>query len=156
MRIVSFDTSYAGAISNIVIRNLIDVNTADYDLEEMQEMSKGFQPNDIVNLAKSRQTFVAVENGVVLGTGSISNEDSGDRNDYWVLTVFIDPKQHRRGIGRYIMENLEVKAKAQGCQRLILPSSLTSHLFYRKLGFNYMGGEAIPNDKKQYMMEKIL
>ncbi len=92
----------------------------------------------------------------MVGTGSIANDFSDDDHVFWELTVFVNPDQHGRGIGRIIMENLETKAIGLGCKRLILPSSLTSHKFYLKLGYSYIGGVAIQNDKKQYMMEKIL
>ena len=156
MEVVGFEDRYAVEISEIIIRNLIEVNIADYDLEEMEEMSGRFQPEDIKKLAQYRHTFVALEADQILGTGSITNDFSEDKNDYWVLTVFVNPDLHGQGIGRMIMKTLETKAIALGCKHLILPSSLTSHKFYLKLGYSYIGGVAIQNDKKQYMMEKIL
>lgn len=156
MEIVGYENRYAVEISEIVIRNLMEVNIADYGLEEMEEMSGRFQPEDITKLAKVRHTFVAIEENQVLATGSISNDFSEDKSDYWVLTVFVNPDLHGQGIGRMMMQTLETKAMALGCKHLTLPSSLTSHKFYLKLGYNYIGGVAIQNDKRQYMMEKIL
>lgn len=154
MEIIDFNDSHAKAISEIIIRNLIEVNSVDYGMDEMLDMAKRFRPEDIKKLTEHRRTFTALEHGKVVGTGSLSNDFSEDPSDYWVLTLFVDPNLHGNGIGRRIMEVLEVKAKELGGKHLILPSSLTSHKFYLKLGFNYIGGVAIQNDKKQYMMEK--
>ena len=156
MEIINFKDSHAKAISDIVIRNLIEVNSVDYGMDEMLDMAKRFHPEDIKKLTEHRRTFTAIQDEKVVGTGSLSNDFSDDPGDYWVLTVFVDPNLHGKGIGRRIMEALEMKAKALGCRHLILPSSLTSHQFYLKLGYNYIGGVAIQNDKKQYMMEKKL
>jgi len=156
MVIIEFEDCHAGALSEIITRNLLEVNCADYGLDEMEDMAKRFQPEDIKQLAQCRHTLVALDKDQVVGTGSISNDFSDEDSVFWVLTVFVNPDQHGRGIGRIIMENLETKAIGLGCKRLILPSSLTAHKFYMKLGYSYIGGVAIQNDKRQYMMEKIL
>ena len=156
METIEFEDRHAAALSEIIIRNLLEVNSVDYGLEEMEDMAKRFQPEDVKELAQCRHTLVALDKDQVVGTGSLANDFSDDDHVFWVLTVFVNPDQHGRGIGRIIMENLETKAIGLGCKRLILPSSLTSHKFYLKLGYSYIGGVAIQNDKKQYMMEKIL
>ena len=156
MIIKRYDDDYAAQVSEIVIRNLYEVNAADYGMDEMKAMAKRFRPEDIVELNKTRVIFVAMNQGEVLGTGSICNGFCEDKTEFWVLTVFVSPDHHRQAIGRQLMAVLEDEANKLGCKHLILPSSLTSHLFYKKLGYNYIGGEPVINDRQQYMMEKYL
>lgn len=146
----------AEQISKIIIRNLFEVNSVDYGMVEMEAMAKRFRPVDIVELNRKRVAFVAIDKGEVLGTGSITNDFCEDLTEYWVLTVFVNPDCHRQNIGRQIMSTLEDEALKLGCKHLILPSSLTSHLFYKKLDYKYIGGRAVINDHRQYMMEKYL
>lgn len=146
----------AKRISKIVIKNLLEVNTLDYKLEEMEELANHYQVEDIKKMMKDRLVFVAKENGKVIGTGGISNTMSDDKHDYWVYTLFIDVKYHGKGIGKLIMNRLEDEAKKLGGTRIVIPASLTSHRFYTTLGYNYIGGTAIITEEKVYMLEKFL
>lgn len=156
MVIKRYTDDCAKQISKMVIRNLLEVNSVEYGMDEMEKMAKRFRPEDIIDLNKNRVAFVAVDEGRVLGTGCITNKFSEVKTTYWVLTVFVNPDCHRQNIGCQIMATLEKEAYVLGCRHLILPSSLTAHLFYKKLGYNYIGGKAVINDRQQYMMEKYL
>lgn len=156
VEVTGYDNRDAKRLSEIITRNLLEINIVDYELDEMVEMAKGFQPDDIQRIMRKRHAYVAKVEGYVVGTGGITNSFSNNEREYWVLTVFVDPDFHGKGIGRKIMERLEEKVDELGGGKMIIPSSITSHKFYYNLGYRYIGGTAVINENKQYMLEKRL
>jgi len=154
MIVEPYQDAYAEAIAKIIRRNLLEVNTEDYDLEEMTEFAKGFRPQDIIRLNLDRDTLVVTEDSQVLATGSIRQVVG--TADFMVWTMFVDPDHHRHGIGSMIMAGLEAIAREKDCQRLIVPSSITAAQFYEALNYSYSGGKPVLDDDKLYRMEKVL
>lgn len=156
IKIVRFEREYAEAVSRIIIDNLIYVNSKEYELSVMQEMATHFTKEDIIDKNCDRLAFIALIDGQVVGTGSMTNSFSEVKSEFWVLTVFVDYKKHGLNIGKTMMVFLEDFARGLNATKLILPASLTAHKFYVKLGFAYQDGFEKSNDKDQYMMEKKL
>lgn len=154
MTLEPYKDIYAEAISRIVIRNLLEINTADYDQQEMEDFAKGFTARDVRRMNTERHTLVVTDHGQLLGTGSI-DEVKGSK-DYMVWTMFVHPDYQRRGIGAMIMSGLESLAIELGCHRLIVPSSITARSFYESLNYVYSAGMPVLGDEKLYKMEKIL
>lgn len=156
LKIVKFEREHAESCSKIIIDNLLYVNSKEYDLDVMKDMATRFTKEDIIANNRDRLAFVALIDGKVVGTGSITNSFSENKSEFWVLTVFIDYKMHGMKIGKAIMDYLEKLARDLDASKLILPASLTAHDFYVKLGFDYKDGVKEINAKDQYMMEKVL
>jgi len=152
--IAEFTNEYAAAVSDIVVRNLLEVNTADYPLEEMQAVARNFTPKAIEGFARWRQIYVALVADKPVGTASVTKVPEGGAR--YVLTVFILPEYQGRGVGGALMAKVEEYAKQAGTTRLIVPSGITACDFYRKLGFDYISGNKVLDDQKHYMMEKYL
>ncbi len=152
--IEAFKKKYAQAVSEIVVRNLLEVNTADYPLQEMQTVAKNFTPEAIEKFTRWRQVYVALKDGVPIGTASITKTpENGAR---YVLTVFVLPEYQGRGVGAALMGEIEAYARQAGTTRLIVPSGIGACDFYCKLGFDFMSDDKIYGDKKHCMMEKKL
>ena len=105
-------------------------------------------------LSKKMQSsyfVVALIDNRVVGTGSLDGNE--------VTTVFVEPDQQQRGIGRTIMAELERYAKSQGIREVVLNSSITARGFYKKLDYalveetvrDYQGDKVIT-----YLMKKRL
>lgn len=97
----------------------------------------------------------SIKNEKVVGTASIDRY-KGDKTGkkYIVLTVFVKIKNHRQGIGKELIENIEKIAVNVGCKELVIPSSVYACEFYRKFGFDYLDGKKIQNEDKEYILTK--
>lgn len=146
----------AEKISNIIMRNLFQVNIEDYGKEEIDKQAEKFKPEDIIKKFKNRLTYVAIYEGNVIGTASICNNFVKDKSIYWLLTVFVLPDYHKRGIGRILIKKLEEKATQLNAKKIVVAPSITGKNFYRKLGYEYKNGVDNLNDEGNIMMEKYL
>lgn len=86
----------------IIILNLFKVNIKDYPITVIEELEKSYRKN-FLNRPETI-TIVAEEKGKVLGTASIT--EAGQVRD-----VFVRTGNHSKGIGRELMQHLEVIAK---------------------------------------------
>ncbi len=140
----------ATQMMQIQLNCLEKVFTAVYPTPEL-EMLK-----DILTLesyvAKTQTTgwcFVAVaetdKEEQVLGFGYINlNIGSPPRIPNWyhcslkVENLYVDPKYHKRGIGRLLMQEMERQASDEGCTSIGILSSLPAVPFYKGLGYKDM------------------
>ena len=144
-------------ISNIVTRNLLEINAKDYGEEMMKEHAKSFSKDNIADTLKNRDmVYVALKKGKVIGTAGIEESWSKEPGVYYILTVFIKPENHGQGIGRKLIDKIEEYAKNINVKKLIVPASITGNEFYYKLGYSYKDNKKDLNEEKMYIMEKIL
>ena len=156
IKIVDFKDEYAKALSNIITRNLLEINIRDYSKEEMENVAKEFTPEFLINQAKHRKIYVALEEETVIGTSGIQESWAKKEGEYWILTVFVLPESHRKGVGRLLIRKIEQYAKEIDAKQLIIPSSITSCEFYEKLGYRYKNDIKVLDKDKHYIMEKNL
>lgn len=134
-------------LSRVIIAALRSTNAQDYPLETIKRVEKSFSPSAILDLMSCRKVFVATIDGEIVGTASLDG--------CVVRTVFVDPSNQSKGIGRKLMEAVERVARKEGVEALVVPSSVTAEAFYTKLGFmairdNYHGEE------RTIIMERML
>ena len=142
-------------ISNIVVRNMIEINSKDYGLKEMKSHAEGFTEEKLYEKFKNRtKVWVAVIDDEVVGTAGIEADWDNVKDTYWVLTVFVKPENHGQKIGTLLMKQLEQYAKEIKARKLIVPASITGNEFYYKLGYNYRNNKKELNENKQYILEK--
>jgi len=72
----------------------------------MKEKALEFFVEKIKNRASKGHTYVVCDNDVVIGTGTISDY-WGSKTESTLLTIFVLPEYHGKGIGRKIIETLE-------------------------------------------------
>jgi len=155
IEIKEYEEKYVQEISDIIIKNLMEININDYGLEKVTEMSKDFEVSKLKNDLKNRtKVFVALKNGKVVGTAGLDKSWYNPDSEYWILTVFVNPENHGEHIGQLLMQAIEDFAKTIPAKKLVVPASLTAHKFYNKLGYNYTTNE--PNDDGMYILEKNL
>jgi len=140
-RIVEYNDNYCKDISNIVIRNLLEVNSKDYGLKKTQEDSLRFTPEMIVEYSKTSNIYVALDNETVVGTLRVDKNIYGGENEYVFLTIFVLPEEHGKGIGRLLIENAEIYVRELGGKSISIPSGITAHGFYNKLDYEYVNGK---------------
>lgn len=153
-KIVGYKEKYLEQISNVIIQNLLTVNSKDYGIEKVKKMAEDFTVEKLQNsLNKRKKVFVALIDDNVVGTAGIDKSWYSD-DEYWILTVFVKPENHGQGIGKKLIEKIEEYATTLPVKKLIIPASITAHEFYYKLGYKYKDGKKELNDEDMYIMEK--
>lgn len=147
LKIVEYKEKYLEQISNLIIQDLLTVNSNDYGIERVKKMAEDFTVEKLQNsLSKRKKVFVALIDDNVVGTAGI-DKSWYSNDEYWILTVFIKPENHGQGIGKKLIEKIEEYATTLPVKKLIIPASITAHKFYYKLGYKYKDG------KKNLMMK---
>jgi GNAT superfamily N-acetyltransferase len=84
-------------------------------------------------------TFVAVENGQVIGTASLDTEDLPPRSDLtpWLASVYVLPEFRARGLGANLVEAVEHEARTRGFDKLYLHTTDRAD-FYKKRGWQIL------------------
>jgi len=134
-RIVDYCDMYCDDVSNIVTRNLMEINIKDYGIEKVKKDAMRFTPEMIAEYSKTRKFYIARSGETTVGTISVVKNIHGGEYDYVILTVFVLPEEHGKGIGRLLIEHAERHIKDLGGKTVSIPASITAHSFYNKLGY---------------------
>jgi phosphoribosylformimino-5-aminoimidazole carboxamide ribotide isomerase len=153
MRIERFQDFQAGVVSNIIRRNLIEVNSRDYPEDIIRSLVEYFAPENILKNAQSQCIFVAIQDNAVVGTASLANFGSAESPNYYAVAVFVLPELHGHGIGTRLIETVESKAWELKAEKITVRASITAKEFYQKLGYQFKDGEVL-DDNQNYVMEK--
>ena len=155
--IKEYEEKYAEEISNIITRNLLEVNVKDYGLEFSKKHAEEFTVDKIKENFKNRtKVYVALENSNIIGTAGLDKSWYNDDGEYWILSVFVKPENHGEGIGKSLIHKVEEYAKEINVKKLVVPASITACEFYHKLGYEYANGKKELNEEQMYIMEKYL
>ena len=154
MQIRRFLSGDEAAISALVRRNLLEINVRDYPLEEVKALSDRFTDTRIREQAGWAHMYVVCDGETIVGTGSIA-AFWGSETESILLTIFVLPEYHGRGVGRMIMESLESDEFFLRARRIEIPASKTACQFYEKLGYSYKGGVKAPDESGYFRMEKF-
>lgn len=134
-------------ISNLIIRNLKEINSKDYDSETIKSLIEDYNLEGIKKRIKEGKMIVIKKNNLIVGTGRFFNGK--------IFDVFVLPEFHRKGVGKMIMKELESNAKKVGSKKISLPASLTAINFYEKLGYS-LDKNLNEKSKSSYWMSKTL
>ncbi len=153
MVIRRFVDTDAGEVALLVRRNLLEINTRDYPLEEMEQLALGYDAQKIRAIASGAHMYVALEDGNIVGTGSVA-PFWGSEAESIILTFFVLPEWHGKGVGRGIMRALEADEYFLRARRVEIPASVSGCGFYQKMGYAYKNGVKEADAQKLYRMEK--
>lgn len=127
LNIRPFEDDDDRAVSELIRRCLVEVNSQDYEREIIARMVQYFSPEKISFLAQGREMFVSELRGELAGTVS--------RDGNKVYTMFVDIEAGGQGIGSALMSHIEELACREGYDHMETGASITAHDFYRKLGY---------------------
>ncbi|MHB1454106.1 MAG: GNAT family N-acetyltransferase [Saccharofermentanales bacterium] len=153
----SFNESYASDIFTLICRNFNEISSRDYAAEEIRMLCERHSEQHILRLSKERDFVVAFDAGLIVGTAALLVSPEGFPPGYGlVTTVFVLPEYHGQGVGRLLMERIEISAGEAGIEVLALDSSITAHGFYGRLGYadSMCAGRKVADDL--FYMEKHL
>ena len=154
LNIRKFDKNDATTVSNIICRNFLEVNIKDYSKKEMEELSKIYNCDKILQISGYAHMYVACIDDKVVGCGAISSF-WGKQDESILLTIFVLPELHGNGIGRKIIETLESDEYFLRAKRIEIPASINACDFYKKMGYIHKEDLEELDDEGHYRLEKF-
>lgn len=154
LEIKRFDKNDATVVSKIICRNFLEVNIKDYSKEEMEHLSEVYNSDKVLEVAGYAHMYVVCIDKKIVGCGAISSF-WGSIDESILLTIFVLPELHGKGIGRTIIETLESDEYFLRAKRIEIPASITACEFYKKMGYDYKDGIAKLDDEGHYRLEKF-
>lgn len=111
-----------------LVQNTINISyRSDYSAEAIELFKEYHSRENILDNAMNGYTVVAVEDGKIVGTGTLLETS--------IRRVFISPLRQRRGIGTLIIEELEKQARNNKIPTLELASAIGSRSFWESRGY---------------------
>lgn len=142
------------AVSDVICTTLSVSNRKDYPPEFIEENITDHSPEVIASRASESHFYVALDGRKIIGCGGITGY-WGSTSESYLVSVFVLPEYHGRGIGRKIIETLEADEYFLRAWRTEVGSSLTAVDFYLKMGYNYKNGITVPDEFGVVRLEKI-
>jgi GNAT superfamily N-acetyltransferase len=154
LKIRRIEKDDAATVSKIICRNFLEVNIKDYSKEEMQHLSEIYNSNKVLEVADYAHMYVVCIDKKIVGCGAISSF-WGSKDESILLSIFVLPELHGKGIGRKIIEKLESDEYFLRAKRIEIPASITAYGFYKKMGYEYKDRIAQLDDEGHYRLEKF-
>lgn len=155
LEIRRFEKNDATTVSKIICRNFLEVNINDYSKEEMEHLSEIYNLDKVLDVASYAHMYVVCIDRKIVGCGAISSF-WGSQDESILLTIFVLPELHGKGIGRKIIETLESDEYFLRAKRIEIPASITACGFYKKMGYDYKDGIAELDDEGHYRLEESI
>lgn len=148
MRIRPFKPSDARRISYLIRKTLRESNSRDYSPATIDFLVRRYSPANLLRMSTTRRIFVVELGSRLVATGSLDGSE--------ILSFFVNPRYHRRGIGRRLLAHLEALATRAGHDQVFLNSSITALPFYRALGYRKARRQPPDSDHGVLRMSKSL
>jgi len=149
-----FVNTDAPAVSEMIRRNFMEVNIKDYSREEIEHLSETYNPDKVLDISGYAHMYDACIDNTVVGCGAISSY-WGKQDESILLTIFVLPELHGKGIGRKIIETLEKDEYFLRAGRIEIPASITACEFYKRMGYDYKDGIKKLEGEGLYRLEKF-
>ena len=154
VRVRRFREEDAEEVKNLIVRNFIEVNSKDYGIASMEKLAETYDTEKVLDIASYAHMYVFQWNEKIVGTGAISSF-WGSETESILLTIFVLPEFHGKGIGRKVINTLEQDEFYVRAGRIEIPASITASEFYRKYGYDYKNGIKEMDEEHYYRLEKF-
>lgn len=149
-----FKEADAENVSRLIQRNMLEVNSKDYGLEATQKLAEEYNAEKVLQIAGYAHMYVFEWKEQIVGVGAISSF-WGSETESILLTIFVLPELHGKGIGRTIINTLEKDELFARAKRIEIPASITATEFYRKFGYDYKNGVKELDEEGHFRLEKF-
>lgn len=150
-----FEEAHAARLSEIIKKNLLEINIKDYEESLMERVANSYSPGRIQEIAAAAHMYVVLREGEPVACGAIAPVD-GNPEESYMLSIFVNVDMHGKGLGRIIMQALEEDEYGTRATRIEIPSSITACEFYRRLGYDFKEGKKQLDDEGLYRLEKFI
>ena len=154
IKVRKFKEEDAKEVRNVIVKNFLEVNIKDYGISAMVKLAKVYDVEKVLNVASYANMYVFEFDGKIIGTGSISSF-WGSETESILLSIFVLPEFHGKGVGRKIINTLETDEFYVRASRIEIPASITATEFYRKFGYDYKNGVKELDNEHHYRLEKF-
>lgn len=149
-----FVNSDADEVSALIIRTLRTTNIKDYSEEFIENDVKNFTPEGVLQRASWTHFYVICDGDTIVGCGAIGPY-WGKEDESSLFNIFVLPEYQGKGVGRNIIETLELDEFFLRAKRVEIPASITACDFYRKLGYTYKNGVDVVDEEQIFRLEKF-
>lgn len=135
------------SVSDLCRKCILNINAKDLIQSQVNILLDEFSVKGLTDYSKKNRVYVVKAEDKIIGTGTLANNQ--------IKGVFVDIDHQGKGIGKFLMNFLELELKENGIQKAELTSSKYAKNFYLKLDYKEAGiinsgvGELI-------MMEKTI
>ena len=149
-----FVNSDADEVSALIIRTLRTTNIKDYSEEFIENDVNNFTPEGVLQRASWTHFYVICDDNTIVGCGAIGPY-WGKEDESSLFNIFVLPEYQGKGVGRKIIETLELDEFFLRAKRVEIPASITACDFYRKLGYTYKNGVDVVDEEQIFRLEKF-
>ena len=153
MEIRRFRPEDARETAQVVTTTLRVSNSRDYPPEYIEYNIASHSPEVLIQRAEEGHMYVVCDGSRIVGCGTIAPY-WGSETESILLTIFVLPEYQGRGVGRMIIETLELDEYFLRADRIEIPASITGVEFYKRMGYGYKNGVAELEDGVMYRLEK--
>ncbi|MEB3337263.1 MAG: GNAT family N-acetyltransferase [Leptolyngbyaceae bacterium] len=153
IKVRAYEKSDTVALMQLFHDTVHGVNSRDYTKAQVDAWAPANQNVDLwMRHLSSQFTYVAEQDHQILGFGQLAENGYIDR-------FYCHQHVQRRGIGTQILEQIEIKARSLGIQRLFTEASITAKPFFASKGFTVVRQQSVERRGQvftNFLMEKFL
>ena len=150
-----YQTEDVLAVILLAKRNLLEVNIKGYTKELMEKFASMYT-EDYMNLLSTKgHSYVVLVDGELAGCGTVMPFWDKEQEECVLLSIYVLPECHGKGIGSYIMAALESDEYYKRSNRIEIPATITACKFYERFGYSYKDGKKEPDAEGSIHMEKF-
>jgi len=155
-RVRRFLNTDAEVVAQLIAKTMRITNIKDYSIEFIEKDLQSLKANDLIERAKQFHCYVIEnsDNSAIIGVGSIGPFwDS--KTESSLFNIFIDPEYQGHGLGKMIINTLEMDEYFLRASRIEIPASKTALPFYQKMGYDFKNGIDEIDSEELYRLEKF-
>lgn len=155
-KIRRFLNTDAEVVAQLIAKTMRTTNVKDYSIAYIEKDLQSLKANDLIERAKQFHCYV-IENfddSAIIGVGSIG-PFWGSKTESSLFNIFVDPEYQGHGLGKMIINTLEMDEYFLRASRIEIPASKTALHFYKKMGYCFKNGIDEVDSEELYRLEKF-
>jgi GNAT superfamily N-acetyltransferase len=104
-----------------------------YSTDQINGWLSGFSESRIQQTVQETHALVVEIDGAIVGFGNLISGDSGKCE---IDLLYVAPQHHRQGVGKRLVEELELEAMRRHCRTISADVSLSARGLFLQLGYS--------------------
>lgn len=127
MEIRRLTTQEIKEVSSLIRKTLIETNSKFYPQKIINFLCNEYSPKNLMGMLEKKEFFIAINKGKIIGVAGLEKNN--------ITSVFILPEYQNKGIGKKLMNMVELRAKEKGFIEVNLNASINALDFYKYIGY---------------------